>query len=527
EAIDRNVVAALSVITPDEHWVEEAPTPPNPAKGGTRSGRIDGLTIPESGPELAIRIVEVKPCSAAWGCTRATREARGYIQVMNPLRDRILRVSRAALRAGGMNAPERLTPQQRAELAAEGLTRTGSDGRAIRFFAHMVNSLGPGIVLRDYTSVSFALYDGGSPGDATAIEAPVACEDGQTGERRLVIQSNQRGGISYRCQVVCPEPDWHDCEHSTPAETRQFVNRVTTQAMHDVFESRLRTTDRQLAGRLRGLDWRDGLRQASRAAPIAAHVSVQELDRLYEVLATGTLGHSGASTPVALAQRPDPGVEQLIRTIERLAADPVLRSQGFNEAGLDSSVRATGEVVRSGLREHMRHRLRAEIAGEIGQALQQCDRRVSRQQMVDRLAAAADALLRRAFAGAVQDVVRDLVQAVIATVAAAVAIVAAIAVIGVLVAVLWEAGVFAAIGAAIVAGIEWLFAAAETTAVAPVVTEVAETATYRAAPQLVRVVVEEVVEEEVVSQTAQQGVRYLVTLAGVTSLADLFGERGR
>lgn len=206
QALDHRIVTSGLQPTFGGRWVTEVRTPKNPAKPGTDFGRVDGLRV-QVGRTLRVEVVEVKSrrISPDGGCAVATKQANGYVAVLNGLRQHIVAISRAlsarpALRRAG-DAP---SAETRRALAAAGVDLALPPVReAWSFLRSLERALGTG-VLTGFTDFEAVLFGGGVAGFTYVVSPPIAvpCKvGGRSGitARWLTYQVNNAGGASYNC----------------------------------------------------------------------------------------------------------------------------------------------------------------------------------------------------------------------------------------------------------------------------------------------------------------------------------------
>jgi hypothetical protein len=113
--IDRRIVLQGMPPVDPGTWVAQILSPPNPAKDGEKRGWVDGLKV-DVGEALRGEVLEVKSRRSG-GCCLASREADGYVTVLNAIAPQIQRVSELATAGGqGVRAPSGTSPSRVAEL---------------------------------------------------------------------------------------------------------------------------------------------------------------------------------------------------------------------------------------------------------------------------------------------------------------------------------------------------------------------------------------------------------------------------
>lgn len=203
-------------------FVRNVWTPRNPNKDARDAGQLDGAMVVQISPNLIVDIVEVK--ARGWaqtdqrtnttrkGCVLAGWEAEGYKLVLDRLRSRIVLLFRGlaagsppGLRVTGGNSLNRTA--QAALARVPGWNAADEDWQhAWVFYNSLQNAMGHTFT-QPIQDVEFRLYSDGTPNVSypTSIVEPHRCSNGQTGEKTLVYQVNNHGGVSYGCNVRCPE----------------------------------------------------------------------------------------------------------------------------------------------------------------------------------------------------------------------------------------------------------------------------------------------------------------------------------
>ncbi|WHZ26494.1 MAG: hypothetical protein OJF51_001289 [Nitrospira sp.] len=219
-ALDEIIVGqGLPAAFPGE-WLSQVWTPPNATKAGIERGRADGVKVSEKGTELNVEIVEIKSCSDdGGGCARASVEAQGYVSALQPLVPDIQKVS-AVLKSDPTlaSASGTLTKGQIQSFRNSGVdVENETPLNAWKFLSYLQNKRGKPVTTA-FTRVVFALNADGGPGGTykAGPEVLVDCKDkGVEGQKRrqLVLQTNGKGGVSYRCdntpcgpKVAAPSP---------------------------------------------------------------------------------------------------------------------------------------------------------------------------------------------------------------------------------------------------------------------------------------------------------------------------------
>lgn len=206
--IDRRIVLQGMTTVDPGTWVAQILAPPNPEKGGEMRGWVDGLKV-DVGADLRAEVLEVKSRRSG-GCCLASREAAGYVDVLNGIAPQIKRVSELATANGaGLRATADMSARQVDEaLRGAGIDRsTDAMSQAWGFYSSLQNALGRTFTT-PFGAVSFKLYTGGTANQTYELEPPMLtfCKDKQGtffGIERVVFQLNQRGGLSYGCQKTC------------------------------------------------------------------------------------------------------------------------------------------------------------------------------------------------------------------------------------------------------------------------------------------------------------------------------------
>ncbi|WP_406635330.1 DUF4157 domain-containing protein [Amycolatopsis sp. WGS_07] len=184
-------------------WATQVQTPPNPRKAGRARGRLDGLRA-TVGEQLRVEVVEVKSRATEFngGCALATREAEGYVNMLNGLGPRIVAVSRAVAAQPGLRQLSAARQHQALAAARVDLAEE-RDRQAWAFFRSLEQRLNQQFD-QPFTSFQAVLFAGGSPGADYPAGPPVLVDCTRRGRkgvriRRLVFQVNGAGGVSYGC----------------------------------------------------------------------------------------------------------------------------------------------------------------------------------------------------------------------------------------------------------------------------------------------------------------------------------------
>ncbi|HZL87579.1 MAG TPA: hypothetical protein VFB96_04320 [Pirellulaceae bacterium] len=203
---DRIVTSGLQTEFGGE-WLTQVWTPPNPVKAGKERGRADGVKVVIDGDKLRIEIVEIKSCSKeGGGCSRATDEAKGYQSVLGPLFINIAMISQALNPPAQSTGESATSPKNQKSLKAQGIDLNNKDNsQALKFLNSLEDKRGRpfGTAFR---KVEFELNKDGAVGQIYRAGAPIKVECTERGgekgfkARQLVFQTNQQGGISYRCE---------------------------------------------------------------------------------------------------------------------------------------------------------------------------------------------------------------------------------------------------------------------------------------------------------------------------------------
>jgi hypothetical protein len=209
-------------------WAAQVQTPPNPEKTGVARGFVDGVNVELTGSALRVEVIEVKSRSTRFGggCARATREARGYVRVLNGIANEIVAVSQSPAARGFEGG--RITRGTDAVLRSEGVDRRDlATARAWNFYQSLQARLGVRFST-PLTSVSFDVNRSGTPGTDYRAGVPVGVpcvRNRRPGVkvRQLKFQVNGEGGVSYRCDDTPCVQHQEDEERQEQRESRPIT----------------------------------------------------------------------------------------------------------------------------------------------------------------------------------------------------------------------------------------------------------------------------------------------------------------
>jgi hypothetical protein len=215
--VDRMIVDSFEWNLPGMTWAGEVLAPLNVLKSAKDSGRVDGLRVIESGPNMRFEVIEIKSRAKGehGGCIRASLEAFEYVRVYNRIASRIVQFSAVAQALGGLRVRNvsSLTPRQRQTIGTLGFDLDHPDNEdAARFFFSLQNKLNNRVFTTAFASVEFDVFREGDPKmNYRAITVRTDCVTAKGRKREglitLIFQLNNEGGFSYRCSTSCPEED--------------------------------------------------------------------------------------------------------------------------------------------------------------------------------------------------------------------------------------------------------------------------------------------------------------------------------
>lgn len=195
------------------NWSRQIRSPANPVKEGTHSGRVDGMKISATPPNLTGEVVEVKSRSAeGGGCSRATREAQGYVNVLKKISGQIQTISAGLASVGGLRVPtsECKRPKKaedRAKLKSAGVDLDNPDVADAWCTLNSIQDALNTMFTAPFTNVNFKLNADGDVAKTYRVEPPfiITCPGKKRlpGLQWLVFMVNTKGGVSYGCLRLC------------------------------------------------------------------------------------------------------------------------------------------------------------------------------------------------------------------------------------------------------------------------------------------------------------------------------------
>jgi hypothetical protein len=246
---DRVIAEAMGDHFPGT-WIGQVYSPPNPEKGGRLYGLVDVMKV-AADQNLLLDVAEVKSRNTGegtGGCSLATREAQGYITVLQPLAPRMAAISKGLEKIGGLVLDDcrKFNKAVGSQLRAAGVDTANDQDMFAWCVLNSIQQKTGKPITKGFNSVSFrACADGTANNDYLAVTLPYPCKirgKPGVGIYRMFYQVNTKGGISYRCEKNCQTEEEEkkrkekekDLSKDVKIDTGQRVETIQVDPIGDV-----------------------------------------------------------------------------------------------------------------------------------------------------------------------------------------------------------------------------------------------------------------------------------------------------